>query len=81
MHNASRLWIFLQCAAACFSFVLGESAALKGKTRLGVYCSSIPVIDQCALWGEFGVRCQNLQRLERELGQICGLGFLFWFFF
>ncbi|XP_075889467.1 endothelial lipase [Nelusetta ayraudi] len=30
MHNASRLWIFLQCAAACFSFVLGESAALKG---------------------------------------------------
>lgn len=41
-HNASWLWIFLQCAAACFSFILGENAVLKGKARLGVYCSSIP---------------------------------------
>lgn len=55
-HNASWLWICLQCAAACFSFILGENAVLKGKTRLGVYCSSIAVIDQRALeeWGGGG---------------------------
>lgn len=56
-HKAHLLWIFLQCAAALFSFVLGENAVLKGKKRLCAYCSSISIIYFFSSLK--GIKCQS----------------------
>lgn len=57
-HKAPLLWIFLQCAAALFSFVLGENAVLKGKKRLCAHCSSISII--YFFPSLKGIKCQSL---------------------